>query len=111
MLEEFGLGWKNTVSKRLEYLKSVLPDLEYTSIERFKGMLRIKASTSSPDNDYIVNSVLYCIERESVKTCENCGKHGFRRDTQYLPVQKSLCLMCYTIEIDNTISQQSHNRG
>lgn len=107
MLKEFGIGWINKFSKRLEHLQSVLPDVNYLSIERFNGMLRIKASTDSEDNDYIVNSVLYCIERESVKTCENCGTYGFRRDTSLLPVQKCLCLMCYTIEVDNTISQQS----
>lgn len=107
MLEKFGKGWRETFTKRLEHLQSVLPDLKYSSIERFNGMLRIKATTNSEDNDYIVKCVLYCIERESAKTCENCGKYGFRKNTDILPVQKCLCLMCYTIEVDNTLSQQS----
>lgn len=111
LLEEFGIGWKEKFSKRLEYLQKVSPDVRYTNIERFRGMLRVTASTDSSDSEYLVKAVLYYIERESVKTCENCGKHGFRRDTSLLPEQKCLCLTCYTIEVDNTISQQSQNRG
>lgn len=111
MLDKFGTGWQNAFTKRLEYLQKVSPDARFTSIERFRGMLRVTASTDSSDSEYLVKAVLYYIERESTKTCENCGKYGFRRDTSLLPVQKCLCLRCYTIEVDNTISQQSHNRG
>lgn len=111
MLDKFGTGWQNAFTKRLEYLQKVLPDVRFISIERFKGMLRITADAGSNDSEYLAKAILYYIERESVKTCEICGKHGFRRDTSLLPVQKCLCLTCYTIEVDNTISQQSHNRG
>ena len=111
MLEQFGEGWRNVFTKRLEYLQKVSPDVRFTSIERFCGMLRVEASTDSTDSEYLVKAVLYYIERESVKTCEKCGKYGFRRDTSLLPVQKCLCLTCYTLEVDNTISQQSQNRG
>jgi len=111
LLEEFGSGWRDKFSKRLEYLQKVSPDVQYLTIERFRGMLRVTASTDSNDSNYLVKAVLYYIERESTKTCENCGKYGFRRDTSLLPVQKCLCLTCYTIEVDNTISQQSQYRG
>lgn len=111
MLDNFGTGWQNAFTKRLEYLQKVSPDVRFTNIERFRGMLRVTAATESNESEYLAKAVLYYIERESVKTCEICGKHGFRRDTSLLPEQKCLCLTCYTIEVDNTISQQSQNRG
>lgn len=108
MLETYGLGWRNNFTKRLEYLNTILPSIEYTSIERFRGMLRIKAVLPDEDSQYIADSVIYYIERESARTCETCGKFGLRRnDDRLSPNILCLCFQCYIMQVDEALSKQT----
>jgi hypothetical protein len=107
-LENYGVGWSNVFNKRLEYLKTVLPEVRFNSIERFKGMLRINVSAPDEASQYLADCVVYCIERDSARMCENCGKYGLRRmDEELMPEPKCLCLPCYVLEVDNTYAQQN----
>lgn len=106
-LETFGLGWKYKFENRINQIKKVFPDINIERIERFKGMLRIRALARTDEEQYIIDCVLYCIERESAKCCEECGKHGIRRSDERLPEVKCLCLPCYALELDKVLSQKN----
>lgn len=99
MLNNFGTGWQSKFGKRLNAMLEILPNISINSIERFRGMLRISASALDKDVQYIVDCVTYKIERESVNTCEGCGKHGIRRDA-HIPEMMCLCWKCYALKID-----------
>jgi hypothetical protein len=108
ILEKFGKGWRDKFEDKLQTLFSKLPDITLNNIERYKGMLRINIQSLDKGTQYIVDCVTYVIERESVRTCELCGAYGFRRQhDEWMLETKCLCLPCYTIEIDNTLSQQN----
>ena len=108
ILENFGKGWRDKFEDKLNALFEKLPNITLESIERYKGMLRINIQSLDKHTQYIVNCVTYVIERESVRTCEYCGAYGFRRQhDEWMVETKCLCLPCYTIEIDNTLSQQN----
>jgi hypothetical protein len=100
MLKSFGTGWQNKFEKRLNAMLELLPDVSITSIERFRGMLRITAKALDNEVQHIVDSVTYKIERESVNTCEECGIHGIRRDA-HIPEMMCLCWKCYALKIDS----------
>ena len=108
ILENFGKGWRDKFEDKIQTLFNKLPEITLKNVERYRGMLRINIEALDKDTQYIVDCVTYVIERESVKTCEHCGIFGFRRHHEEWMVEtKCLCLPCYTIEIDNTISQQN----
>ena len=108
ILKEFNTGWQDKFEDKVQALFNKLPDITLKRIERYRGMLRINIQALDKDTQYIVDCTTYVIERESAKTCEHCGNHGVRRSHEdWLPEMTCLCLPCYTIAIDNTISQQS----
>jgi hypothetical protein len=108
ILKEFNSGWKDTFEHKLQTLFTIIPNITLKNVERYKGMLRINIETLDKDTQYVVDCVTYVIERESAKTCENCGAYGMRRrHDEWMVETKCLCLPCYTMEIDNTLSQQN----
>lgn len=107
ILEKFGVGWRNTFECKLERLFQILPDLRLVNVERFNGMLRIKIETLDNDIQYIVNCVVYKIERDSVRVCEECGKPTNGRRIELLPEPMSLCWTCYALTVDKLQSKNS----
>lgn len=103
-----GNGWIEKFNPRLEILFKIFPDTIVESIQRFKGMLRIRLIALDKDTQFILDSVTYKIERESAKACELCGKSGKRiTDESYFSEERCLCWKCYAMEID---SMELHNR-
>lgn len=107
ILDKFKTGWQNTFEKRLTYIDSVLAPGSIKSIERFRGMLRVKFETLDNDMQYVLDCVSYKMERESVRICENCGEYSFRRFEEYLEEPMSLCLRCYTLLVDELLNKNS----
>jgi hypothetical protein len=104
MLNNFELGWRKTFTPYIEYVLELFPSTVVQRVDRFKGMLRIKMLGSTPGEQYVLDAVCHKIERDSVKVCENCGKHGFRRFDEYLPEPKCLCFACYVHEVDGILN-------
>jgi len=104
MLDNFELGWRKTFTPYIECALKSFPNTVVETIQRFEAMLRIKMVGSTPEIQYILDSICYKIERDSVKMCENCGKHGFRRFDEYLPEPKCLCFACYVHEVDGILN-------
>lgn len=106
MLNSFGSGWRNLFEKHVEYSITSLPETSVASIERYQGMLRIKFITVNPHLQYILDCFSYKIERESAKTCEKCGEYGLRRFSEWLEEPLCLCLPCYTLTVDEIITNK-----
>lgn len=100
MLNNFGTGWREAFITPINSMLTLLPDVSITSIQRFRGMLRIEAAALDKDVQYLVDCVTYKIERESVNTCEECGNHGIRRDA-HIPEMMCLCWKCYALKVDS----------
>lgn len=108
ILEKFKLGWKSKFEPKLEMLTRLFPDSTIVTAIRYHGMLKITASALDSDVQYVLDCVTHKIERESASTCEECGKHGIRRDA-YLPEKMCLCWQCYVLEID-TLQQNTKTK-
>jgi hypothetical protein len=109
ILDNFRDGWKRVFQPKLDILYKYFSDITVESAVRYRGMLRIKLRSLDNDTQFILDSVTYKIERESVKTCEGCGTHtGIRilHDSR-LPEVMCLCWKCYAFEIS---SLDDHNR-
>lgn len=108
ILKKFGTGWQNAFEERLQDLQKFLPETHVVDVERHLGMLRIKLQSPHKSAHEIANCVAYCIERESARTCERCGKYGLRRKHEELFTEpKCLCYTCYTTELDEIVINQS----
>lgn len=106
MLNNFGSGWRDLFEKHLEYVSTFLPDTTLSSVERYKGMLRIKFTAPNEHIQYLLDSFTYKIERDSARTCELCGNYGFRRDSEWFSGQLCLCTPCLIKHVDSIVSQQ-----
>lgn len=106
ILKDFGIGWQNKFEPKLQTLFNKLSGIKIERIERYYGMLRINVLALDNDIQFIVDCVTHVIERESVKTCEHCGKHAVRR-YELISEPMCLCLTCYTLLVDSTLSQQT----
>jgi hypothetical protein len=104
MLNNFESGWKDTFTPYLNYVLELFPSATIERIDRYKGMLRIKMLGSTPNEQYVLDGVCHKIERDSVRMCEHCGKHGFRRFDEHLPAIKCLCFACYVHEVDSILN-------
>jgi hypothetical protein len=100
ILENFKNGWKKEFEPKLQMLSGLFPDITLVSAVRYHGMLKIVLSALDKDIQYVVDCVTHKIERQSVNTCEECGKHGIRRDA-YLVEKMCLCWQCYVLEVDS----------
>jgi hypothetical protein len=98
--DDIGLGWKTRYIPIVERLITHYPDITISSVTRRYGMLQILADHTLDDIDrFIVDSVLYKIERSSARVCELCGEPGRRRTTNtILPEILCLCWECEAIE-------------
>jgi hypothetical protein len=99
VLDNIGSGWH----KYIETIYTVLPELSFCSgvyiIERKNGMLKVifsRTDLTTPEQEFILKSIEYKIERLTAKVCEDCGLYGVRRTE--LPTVKTLCTRCYALE-------------
>lgn len=107
ILEKFGVGWRNTFEDKLQRIFKILPDLQLVNVERSNGLLKIKIETLDKDIQYIVDCIVYKIERDSVRICERCGKPNNGRRIELLPEPMSLCWTCYALVVDEIQSKVS----
>lgn len=99
-LNKFRSGWQTEFEPKLQILFNLFPNLVIDCVKRHFGMLSIKGSVLDKRHQYIVDCVMYKIERESSRVCEICGNYGIRK-TEYLPEMMCLCWKCYALEIDS----------
>lgn len=106
MLNNFGIGWRNLFEKRIEFITEFLPEISVSSLERYNGMLRVKFTSTNEHIQYILDCVSYKIERDSVRTCELCGRYGFRRNDEILSESLCLCTTCHVKYVDDILTKQ-----
>lgn len=99
LLNNFKTGWKEAFTPKLEILFKMFPDITFVNAKRQHGLLKISISALDKDTQYVVDCVIYKIERESAKTCEECGRIGQGR-IDLLPEKMCLCWKCYALEVD-----------
>jgi hypothetical protein len=99
ILDNVGLGWKEKFEDRINKVFKLFSDAKAMSYGRENALLKIKIELSNKEYQDIVDSVTYKIERESARTCEECGRYG-RRWEEHLPEKKCLCWKCYALEVD-----------
>ena len=99
VITNIGSGWHSYI----DMIYSVLPELSFCSgvylIERNNGMLRVifsRTNLTTQEQEFILKSIEYKIERLTAKVCEECGHYGVRRTE--LPEIKTLCTRCYAFE-------------
>jgi hypothetical protein len=99
ILNKIGSGWHSYI----ETAYNVLPELSFCSgiylIERKNGMLRVifsRTDLTTPEQEFILQSIEYKIERLTAKVCEECGQYGIRRTE--LSEVRTLCTRCYAFE-------------
>ena len=110
-LKHFGAGWQNAFTPKLEILIRMFPTVNIVSAIRHFGTLRITAD-GALDNDqrFVVDCILYKIERESATICEGCGKPCRIAKTEHLPEKKMLCWKCYALEVDAIMSDNTQTQ-
>jgi len=98
-LKNISSGWHSYI----DMIYSVLSELSFCSgvylIERKNGMLHVifsRTDLTSKEQEFILKSLEYKIERLTAKVCEECGEYGIRR-TEISEV-KTLCTRCYAFE-------------
>jgi hypothetical protein len=99
ILQNVGLGWKNKFENRINTIFKLFPDAQLISCSRDNALLKVKISVTEEDMQDVVDAVTYKIERESARTCEECGRYG-RRWEEHLPEKKCLCWKCYALAVD-----------
>jgi len=104
MLDTFETGWRNTFTPYVEYVLQLFPNVRVESVERYKGMLRMKLLGDTPEIQYILDGFSYKLERDSAKLCEKCGKYGIRRSEEYLSEMQCLCITCYVHTVDSILN-------
>lgn len=98
ILKNFGIGWHKLLEKVYTVQYHLAFPTYISSVERKNGMLKVtfdKALTSD-EQQFILDSIEYRVERLTAKICEECGKYGLRRTD--LPTIQSLCTACYAIK-------------
>lgn len=99
ILNNFGSGWHSLIEK----IYAIQDQLAFCSgiyvIERKNGMLSVifkRSDLTNTEQDFILKSVEYRIERMTAKICEGCGQYGLRRTD--LPFVQTLCTKCYALK-------------
>ena len=99
ILNKIGSGWHSYI----EMIYNLLPELSFCNgiyvIERKNGMLRVifsRTDLTTAEQEFILKSIEYKIERLTAKVCEECGQYGLRRKN--LSEVKTLCTRCYALE-------------
>lgn len=106
ILQEFGKGWSDRFEHKLQSLFHLLPDISLSSVQRFHGMLRVKIDALDKDVQYIVDCVVYKIERESYRVCEECGSSASFQREELLPEKRCLCWKCYALTVEKLQTKQ-----
>jgi formylmethanofuran dehydrogenase subunit E len=99
ILDNVGLGWKKKFEDRINKVFKLFSDSKIISYGRENALLKIKIIAVDEEYQDIIDSVTYKIERESARTCEECGGYG-RRWEEHLLEKKCLCWKCYALEVD-----------
>lgn len=99
IINNFGSGWHSLIEK----IYAIENQLAFCDgiyvIERKNGMLSVvfkRSDLTNQEQDFILQSVEYRIERVTAKLCEECGQYGLRRTD--LPTIQTLCTKCYAIK-------------
>jgi len=107
-LKNLGSGWHSLI----ETVYAIQDQLSFSGglyvIERKNGMLSVlfsRKDLTSPEQEFILNSVEYRIERLSAKICEGCGQYGLRRTE--LPTTQTLCTKCYAFKYSEIVTPQN----
>jgi len=96
MIEKFGSGWNEFIEKIYSIQDQLAFCTGISSMERKNGMLAVlfnRTDLTTPEQEFILNSIEYRIERLTARLCEECGQYGTRRPE--LPEVKTLCTKCY----------------
>jgi hypothetical protein len=98
ILKNFGIGWHKLLDKVYTVQYHLAFPTHISSVERKNGMLKVSfdRALTSEEQQFILDSIEYRIERLTAKICEQCGKYGLRRTT--LPETQTLCTACYAIK-------------
>lgn len=100
-----GKGWLTLIDK-VYAISSKLEFAKIESINREHGMLKIKFTQVLDKHDqYLLDSLSYKIERDSVHTCEECGAYARRRKN--LEITLALCTTCYTFKYNQMMESAS----
>lgn len=100
-----GKGWISLIDKAYA-ISSKLEFAKIESISREYGMLKIKfAQVLDKHEQYLLDSLSYKIERDSVHTCEECGAYARRRKN--LETTLALCTVCYTLRYNHMMESAS----
>jgi hypothetical protein len=97
-LSKFGTGWYSLIEKIYTIQYQLAFHTYVTSIERNNGMLSVKfhRDLTLDEQEFILYSIEYRVERLTAKICEECGKYGLRRTE--LPLIQTLCTSCYALK-------------
>lgn len=95
MIEIFGKGW-NILENNLNLVIEELPYAIIKSKKRRFGLYSIEfEQVDNPAQKFILDSIVYVLERKSAVICESCGRKSvMRRD---LVDQQTLCMDCYAL--------------
>lgn len=98
-------GWYGLIDT-VYAISNILGFAKIISITMHHSMLQINfAASLDKAEQYILNSIAYKIERESAKTCEQCGHVGVRR--KLILNTPCLCTVCYTIRYNEIMESSS----
>lgn len=101
MNKPFDKGWDHLV-ERVNSVLEVLPFAKVESLGYRHGMLSVNFTPlDNPTEQFILNSISYCLERESVKVCELCGATNSIAIRKSLTPRKILCLRCYAFTLSD----------
>ena len=99
IINNFGSGWHSLI-EQVYAIQDQLPFCDGINvIERKNGMLSVifmRTDLTNEQQEFILNSVEYRIERLTAKICEECGQYGLRRTE--LPTVQTLCTRCYALK-------------
>lgn len=99
IINNFGSGWHSLIEKIYAIQNQLVFCDGIYIIERKNGMLSVifkRTDLTNQEQDFILQSVEYRIERMTAKLCEGCGQYGLRRTD--LPLVQTLCTTCYAIK-------------
>jgi hypothetical protein len=109
-LAEFGKGWQITFEPILQHLQELYPSFRLATKARRSGMLALTAEqTLDKSSQFVVDSVMYKIERASAVICEHCGNKGTRKKhNPYLPEVLCLCWPCEVAESNRVVEKTTN---
>ena len=89
-------AWREKFAGRIKTLHRLFPNIKTEYVKRENGLFKTQFRVASEEDQEIVDAVSYKMERESARTCEECGKYG-RRWEEHLPEKMCLCWQCHAL--------------